>query len=211
MARGRFITFEGGEGAGKSTQIRRLARALRKRGLDVVCTREPGGSPSAEAIRKLLLSHRHAWQPLSEALLHYAARCEHLSETIRPALAEGRWVLSDRFADSTRVYQGVAQGLDRDVIAALDAMVVADTQPDLTLVLDVPPEVGLGRIAGRTGGGDRYERMDADVHARLRQGYLEMARAAPERCVVIDAGRDGDSVHRDVVAAVAERMGGFTP
>lgn len=208
-ARGHFITFEGGEGAGKTTQIARLTEVLEATGADVVRTREPGGSPAAEEIRELLLHHRHAWEPLSEALLHYAARREHLRETIRPALARGAWVLCDRFSDSTLVYQGCAQGLDPAAIATLEGLVVADSKPDLTVILDIAPEAGLKRIGGRGEGPDRYERMDSDFHARLRQGFRDLARRHPERCVVIDGDRDAESVHRDVLAVARARLAAF--
>ena len=151
--RGRFITFEGGEGAGKSTQARRLAAALRARGLEVVETREPGGSPGAEEIRRLLTTGEAGrWSPMAETLLHNAARADHLRRTVRPALAAGSWVVSDRFADSTMAYQGYGQGLDRGFIAALSAAVVDGLEPALTLVFDLPVEQGLGRAAAQARG-----------------------------------------------------------
>lgn len=204
MAGGRFVTFEGGEGAGKSTQIRRLAERLRAAGHDVVETREPGGTAQAEAVRALLLAPDHDWQPLSEALLHAAARSEHLAGTIRPALAAGRVVLCDRFMDSTRVYQGAGQGLDPDSIGALDRLVVADTRPELTLILDVDPAIGLARAAGRP---DRYQGLDRSFHTRVREGYRRLADAEPDRCVLIDAGRPADDVAAEVRAVVAKRFG----
>ncbi len=198
-SRGKFITFEGGEGAGKSTQVSLLARALEEKGLEVVETREPGGSPGAEEIRALLVSGAVGrWEPMTEALLHYAARREHLAKRVRPALAQGQWVISDRFADSTMAYQGYGQGLDRGLIADLHRLVVGDFAPDLTLILDLPVEQGLRRAARRDGDGGaetRYERMDRAVHERLRAGFLEIARLAPERCAVIDATGDEKAVH----------------
>ncbi|WP_207168776.1 dTMP kinase [Rhodovibrio sodomensis] len=202
-----MITLEGGEGTGKSVQRDRLVDALRKAGLDVVATREPGGSPSAEAVRDLLLAHGGDWRPLSEALIHAAARSQHLAETVRPALATGRWVVSDRFSDSTRAYQGWGQGVPLETLDQLERMVVADGKPDLTLMLDVAPEVGLARAHGRGQAADRYETMDLAFHQRLRDGYRAIAAAEPERCVLIDAGGDVDSVAAAVRAAVRDRLG----
>jgi dTMP kinase len=207
VARGRFITLEGGEGAGKSVQRDRLVGALRAAGLDVVATREPGGSPSAEAVRDLLLAHGTDWQPLSEALLHAAARNQHLSETVRPALDAGHWVVSDRFSDSTRAYQGWGQGVALETLDQLDRMVVDGSSPDLTLVLDVAPEIGLARAHGRGQGADRYEAMDLAFHQRLREGYRAIAARAPERCVLVDAEGDPDTVAGAIREAVRERLG----
>jgi dTMP kinase len=207
VARGRFITLEGGEGAGKSVQRDRLVQALRAAGLETVATREPGGSPSAEAVRELLLAHETDWQPLSEALLHAAARSQHLAETVRPALEAGRWVVSDRFSDSTRAYQGWGQGVALQTLDQLEAMVVADTRPDLTIMLDLAPEVGLARAEGRGQGADRYEAMDQAFHQRLRAGYRAIAAAAPERCVLIDASGSEDAVAAEIRSAVHARLG----
>jgi dTMP kinase len=207
VAHGRLITLEGGEGAGKSVQRDRLVDALRATGLDVVATREPGGSPSAEAVRALLLGYGPAWQPLSEALLHAAARSEHLAQTVRPALEAGQWVVSDRFSDSTRAYQGWGQGVARSTLDQLERMVVADDRPDLTLILDVAPEVGLARARGRGQGADRYETMDLSFHQRLRDGYRAIAAAEPARCVLIDARGDVDTVAADIKQAVHARLG----
>ncbi len=205
--RGRFITLEGGEGGGKSTQARRLADWLQTAVGEVVLTREPGGSAGAEQIRGLLVDGDvRRWDPLSEALLHFAARRDHLVTTILPALARGAWVLSDRFADSTMAYQGYGHGVDRAALAELYRICVGALKPDLTLILDLPVEQGLARAAGRAAGEDRYERMDRDFHERLRQGFLEIARSEPERCVVIDAAQDEDAVHAGIVAAVGERL-----
>lgn len=205
--RGRFITLEGGEGSGKSTQTRRLGAWLGAAVGDVVLTREPGGSPGAEQIRGLLVDGDiRRWDPLSETLLHFAARRDHLVTTILPALSRGAWVLSDRFADSTVAYQGYGHGVDRAALAELYRLCVGDLKPDLTLILDIPVEIGLGRAAGRRAGEDRYERMDRAFHERLRQGFLAIARSEPERCVVIDATPDEDAVHAAIVAAVGKRL-----
>ncbi len=210
--RGRFITIEGGEGAGKSTQARYLESALRARGLAVVRSREPGGSPGAEEIRRLLVDGAPGrWDAMTEALLHFAARRDHLRATLVPALARGDWVVCDRFVESTMAYQGYAQGLGREAIELLAALVVGDLAPDLTLVLDIAPEAGLARAgarAGTDGVDDRYERMGPAFHARLREAFLDIARRAPERCVVIDAGADPETVRRAIMAAVEARLFG---
>ncbi len=204
MTKGKFITFEGGEGAGKSTQVALLADTLRHSGLEVVETREPGGSAGAEQIRALLVHGDVArWDAMTEALLHFAARRAHLQQTVFPALDAGRWVVSDRFADSTMAYQGYGHGLGRAPIEALYRLVVGPFKPDLTLVLDLPVEQGLRRAAARAGGGDRYERMDADFHERLRQGFQDIVRREPERCVLIDADDTAERVQAAVRAAVA--------
>ena len=207
-ARGRFITLEGGEGAGKSTQIRLLADWLRGQGLDVVLTREPGGSPSAEAIRTLLVTGEpDRWRPLTESMLHFASRHQHMEDTIRPALDRGSWVVCDRFADSSIAYQGYGLGVDRSHLDALYRLAVGDRVPDLTLILDIPPETGMARAASR-GGDDRYERMGLDFHRRLRAAFLDIARREPDRCVVLDADRPPEDVHASVRRAVLERLGG---
>ncbi len=206
MTRGRFITIEGGEGAGKSTQAKRLCDAVRASGLAVGCTREPGGSPGAEEIRQLVVSGEPArWDAMTEALLHCAARRDHLVKTVRPALGRGAWVVSDRFADSTTAYQGYGLGLGRDVVDQLAEMVVGDCVPDLTVILDVPVDIGLSRARER--GGGRYERMDRTFHRRLREGYLDIARREPGRCVVVDARPDPDDVHAAILAVVRDRLG----
>lgn len=205
----RFITFEGGEGAGKSTQVRLLAEALRQRGIDVLTTREPGGAPGAEEIRRLLVEGDGGrWDAVTEALLHTAARREHLLKTVRPALAAGRWVISDRFADSTVAYQGYAQGVPLADLAKLYEVAVGDFAPDLTLILDLPVEEGLKRAAGRGGKEDRYERMGREFHEKMREGYLEIAKQAPKRCAVVSALGAADDVHQAVLAAVDSRLGG---
>ena len=188
MTRGLFITLEGGEGAGKSTQVRLLAESLRAAGIDAIATREPGGAPGAEQIRKLLVDGEVSrWDPMTEALLHSAARREHLVHTLRPALESGKWVVSDRFADSTVAYQGYGLGLGADTVAALNRLVIGDFSPDLTIILDLPAEEGLKRAHERGDGAQRYERMGLAFHEKLRQGFLEIARREPKRCVLIDA------------------------
>lgn len=208
MARaGRFITLEGGEGAGKSTQARRLAARLAGAGRAVLVTREPGGTPGAERIRELLLGHG-PWDPVAEAMLHFAARREHLVRTIRPFLAAGGWVISDRFADSTLAYQG-AQGLAREVWARLADLALQGFAPDLTLMLDLPVDEGMRRAAARSGA-DRYERMGADFHEKVRAGFLGIAAREPGRCAIVDAGRDPDAVAAEIARIARERLGAPT-
>jgi dTMP kinase len=216
MTAGKFITFEGGEGSGKSTQARLLAEALDARGREVVLTREPGGSPFAERVREVLLDPAtppHA--PLSEALLFYAARADHLARTIRPALAAGRWVVCDRFSDSTRVYQGHAGELDPGLIEALERMIVAPTRPDLTVVVDIPAKEGLARAAVRRAAvpapegrssADAYEGRDLAFHERLREGFLAIAEAEPQRCIVVDGRHAAAEVAARVWTEVARRL-----
>lgn len=207
VTRGRFITFEGGEGAGKSTQVRRLVDRLTQAGIEAVATREPGGSPGAEAIRTLLVTgEADRWSPAAETLLLYAARCDHIERTIRPALARGAWVICDRFADSTRAYQGAAGGASESLIAALEAAVLGDLKADLTLIFDLPPEVGLARAEGRGGGEARFEAKGLAFHARLRARFQAIAAAEPDRCVLIDATPGVDQVARAVWAAVSGRL-----
>lgn len=208
MVRGKFITLEGGEGAGKSTQIKRLAAKLEAQGVAVVVTREPGGAPGAEVIRELLVQGEPGrWTPRTEALLHFAAREEHLARTIRPALGRGDWVVSDRFVDSTMAYQGVGQGLGHELIDSLRELVVDGDMPNLTLILDLDPETGLARARGRaTAGEDRYERMKLEFHQTLRQAFLDIAKREPERCAIIDAARDEDAVAAGIWACVQARL-----
>lgn len=207
MTRGFFISFEGGEGAGKSTQIRRLAERLEAAGHDVVVTREPGGSPGAEAIRELLVNGAvDRWSSVTETLLMYAARRDHVERVIRPALAGGKVVLCDRFADSTRAYQGAGGEAPASLIASLEEHVLNGTVPILTLILDLPPQVGLQRAEAR-GGAARFESKGLEFHERLRAGYLEIARREPERCVVIDADAEIDAVTAAIAHAVVQRLG----
>ena len=202
---GRLITFEGGDGAGKSTQIGRLADFLEGLGMPVVRTREPGGTADAEAIRKLLVSGEADWDPLTEAMLHFAARREHVEKHIRPALAAGQWVLSDRFYDSTVAYQCYGQGVAPEDEAALRRLAIGSLQPDLTLLLDVSVETGRKRAQSRQE--RRYEAMNDDLHRRVREGFLAIARRQPQRVEVVDAERDPDSVAVAVRNIVAERFG----
>lgn len=208
MSRGRFITFEGGEGAGKSTQVQRLAAHLRAAGRDVVTTREPGGSPGAESIRDLVLKGAaDRWSPVTETLLMYASRRDHIERVIEPALERGAWVVCDRFADSTRAYQGAAGGTDPALIAALETYILGATRPDLTLVFDLPPDVGLARAHARAGNEMRFESKGMAFHTGLREGFRAIADSEPERCALIDASLDMDAVEAAVIAAVDARLG----
>jgi dTMP kinase len=207
VTRGRFITFEGGEGAGKSTQVRLLAERLAQASVRAISTREPGGSPGAEAIRSLLVTgETDRWSSTSETLLLYAARCDHIERTIWPALERGDWVICDRFADSTRAYQGAAGGASEALITALETAIVGDIRPDLTLMFDLPPEVGLSRAAGRGGGEARFEAKGLEFHARLRARFRAIAQAEPDRCVLIDAAPAPNLVADAVWAAVNGRL-----
>jgi dTMP kinase len=210
MQRGRFISLEGGEGAGKSTQARRLAERLGADGREVVLTREPGGSPGAEAIRRLLVEgEADRWSAISETLLMSAARRDHIERVIAPALERGAWVISDRFLDSTRAYQGAAGGAPASLIQALEREVVGAVTPDLTLILDMPVEAGLARAGGRAGGEGRFESKGQEFHERLRAAFLDIARREPERCAVLSAEGDLDTVAARVWDLVAARLGGF--
>jgi dTMP kinase len=191
VGKGHFITLEGGEGAGKSTLARALAAKLAKAGVTVRTTREPGGSPKAEAIRETILAGRvRGYGPFAEALMFSAARIDHIDNLIRPALDRGEWVICDRFVDSTRVYQGVLGKLDAALLAELEAVTVSGLMPELTLILDLDPEIGLARAAGRRRPGEAADRFEGEAlafHRNLRQAYLAIARAEPERCAVLDA------------------------
>jgi dTMP kinase len=211
LLRGKFITFEGGEGSGKSTQATMLAKRLEALGIAVLLTREPGGSPGAEIIRHVLLSG--AAKPLgpeAEAILFAAARDDHVRCTIAPALAAGKWVICDRFADSTRVYQGALGEVDPRLLKALERASIGDLKPDLTFVLDVPVEVGLERAAVRRNGSraDRFEAEEVKAHEKLRDAYLALAAAEPNRCVLVDASVDRDAIAKRIWAVVDLR---FTP
>ena len=207
MTRGRFISFEGGEGAGKSTQVKRLAARLEAQGHEVVMTREPGGSPGAESIRDLVLrGDADRWSPVTETLLMYASRRDHIERVIRPALARSAWVVCDRFADSTRAYQGAAGGTDPGLITALETYILEDIRPDLTLVFDLPADVGLARAHARAGTEMRFESKGMAFHERLREGFRAIAVAEPDRCLIIDAAADMDSVELAVWRTVTERL-----
>lgn len=207
MTQGRFITFEGGEGAGKSTQVRILAERLHACGHEVVATREPGGSTGAEAIRALLLTgDADRWSAVSETLMMYAARRDHIERTIRPALARGAWVISDRFSDSSKAYQGAGGGVAPGLLAAMDTFVVEDTRPHLTLILDLPVEQGLERAGLRGGAEMRFEAKGLAFHQRLRDHFLEIAKAEPGRCAVIDAAMTPNQVSDAIWSTVAARL-----
>jgi dTMP kinase len=204
--KGRFITVEGGEGAGKSTQIQRIGAWLAERGHTIVHTREPGGTQLAEQLRTTLLDTKNtAVSELTELLLMFAARAQHLDELIRPALSRGEWVVCDRFTDATWAYQGGGRGLPGEQIAALEKLVHGDLQPDLTLLLDLPVRVGLERVAMR-GEADRFEREPEAFFERVRQAYLERAKAEPDRFEVIDASLTPDAVWSQIAHALRRRM-----
>lgn len=208
MQRGRFITFEGGEGAGKSTQARRLAERLISMGHAVTLTREPGGTEGAEALRGLLVSGgTDRWSPMSEALLMYAARRDHIERLIRPALERGEWVVCDRFADSTRAYQGAAGGVAPSFIDGLEQGVLEQTVPDLTLVFDLPAEVGLERASVRDAEiQGRFEAKGLAFHEALRAEFLAIAKGQPQRCALIDAALGLEGVEAQVWSAVRDRL-----
>ena len=198
--RGYFITFEGGEGSGKSTQAQLLADALsQNQGLSCLKTREPGGSEGGEAIRSLLVNgENERWDPMSELLLHFAARRDHVQKIIEPALAAGRWVICDRFTDSSIAYQGFSQGISINLIEKLHYLAIGDIWPDVTFILDICAKEGLRRAGARGNSGQRYENMGLEFHNKLRAGYIEIARNHPERCKVIDARQKVESIHRQV-------------
>jgi dTMP kinase len=205
---GLFITFEGGEGAGKSTQIARLAEHLRASGDKVLVTREPGGSPGAEAVRHVILSGAaEPFGPAMEALLFAAARNDHVEQVIRQALKAGQMVLCDRYIDSSRVYQGVTGDLDPALMRAIEQAAINGLMPDMTIILDLPAEIGLQRANARRGeaAADRFERETIDLQRKRRDAYLAIARAEPERCKVVDADRPPDEIALDI-AALADRL-----
>ena len=212
MSGGYFITLEGGEGAGKSTQIKRLAQALADVGINTITTREPGGAPGAEEIRNLLVNgDTKRWAPMAEVLLHTAARAEHLDKTVMPALKNGSWVISDRFSDSTLAYQGYGHGVDTEVIKNIYRDAFGNFKPDLTLIIDVPTDVGLTRAGTRAAADanpneDRYERMGGTFHQRIREGFLEIAKEEPDRCVVINGELDEDGVFSAIKNAVKNKF-----
>lgn len=208
--RGQFISFEGGEGGGKTTQIKLLAEKLEAQGIKVLLTREPGGSDGAEELRHILLTGEvGAWSPISEALLFAAGRSDHLEKLIRPSLEEGVWVLCDRFLDSTRAYQGVAGNVPAELIETIEKYVVADSLPDRTYILDLDPQIGLARANARMAdikaqdaklAEDRFENMRLQFHLDLRECYLDIAKAEPKRCHLIDANQEIKPMHADIWA-----------
>jgi len=204
---GRFITFEGGEGAGKTTQVKLLSDSLQNIDISVLQTREPGGSAGAEEIRELLVEgESNRWDAVSEVLLHFAARRDHIEQTIKPALARGVWVLCDRFADSTMAYQGYGQRLGRETIEAVKNLAIGAFKPNLTWILDIPVTAGLQRASDRTDENSRYERMEMEFHERVREGYLELARGEPERCVVIDAQAGIADIQEELRRVIIDRF-----
>ncbi len=205
MTGGHFITLEGGEGVGKTTQSVLLAEALSQLDRRTVRTREPGGAPGAELLRGILLGGTVDWSPQAETLLHFAARAEHVAKTIRPALHSGTWVICDRFYDSTLAYQGYGQGADPILIA--EQIRLLDAHPDLTLVLDVPDSIAAERMRRRGGDADRYERLDRAFHRRVRQGFRKIAAGNPDRCILLDASDDAQAVHTAIMKAVRTRFG----
>ncbi len=214
MARGFFITFEGGDGSGKSTQISKLANRLSRAGFEVLSTREPGGSPGAEAIRNVLLSGAaEPFGPSMEAILFAAARSDHVEQVIRPAIEEGAIVLCDRFMDSSRVYQGTTPGVDKGFMSALERITVNGMYPDLTIILDIDPEEGLFRAAERRGdkGPDRFEKETLAIHERRRQAFLKIAADEPERCVVVDASQSTEDIAVEIQQIVSRRLGILLP
>ncbi len=206
--KGHFITFEGGEGSGKSTQLKLLSSAFEKSGLPFIATREPGGSQNAEKIRSLLVSGDiDSWDPLTETLLFTAARSDHVGRLVKPAIAEGKTVICDRFFDSTLVYQGIGKGLGTDYINSLHHMVFGNFMPDLTLILDIDPEVGLKRAEERSGNENRFEQLDIKFHQNIREGFLQIAKNEPQRCVVLDATKDSSILHKEITATISQKCG----
>lgn len=213
LSQARFITFEGGEGVGKSTQVKRLLANLERLSINAVRTREPGGTPKAEAIRSFILQGRsESWGPGAEAVLFAAARLDHVNELIAPNLRNGTWVISDRFHDSTRAYQGLTGGVDDKLIDGLETLALDGHSPDLTIVLDMEPEAAFERVAqreledGLKATGDRFEKEEIEWHKRLRGGFLSIAQSNPDRCVVISAEQSEDALEAAIWTAVCERF-----
>jgi dTMP kinase len=207
--RGKFITFEGGEGSGKSTQIKKLAERLAKARQRAIVTREPGGSPGAEIVRHVVLSGAaRPLGPVAEAVLFAAARRDHLENLIKPALSRGKWVVCDRFLDSTRVYQGILDEVGRPFIKGLEKLTVGDALPDITFILDIPAEIGLARARERRAGAkpDRFEREDLGFHERLNAAFRDIAKEEPQRCVLINANRTKDQVAAEIWMHVKKRL-----
>lgn len=208
MATPHFITLEGGEGAGKSTHARHLAEALRERGIEVIVTREPGGSPGAEEIRRLLVEGEPGrWDPTAEILLFVAARADHVARTIKPALAAGQWVICDRFSDSTYAYQGAGRGLDMENIRQIERAAIGDFAPDLTLILDVPVDIALSRVGERLHSENRFEKFDHAFHERLRSFFRDLVTREPRRCVLIDTTAPAEQVSAEIWRKVAGKFG----
>ena len=207
MPAGRFITLEGGEGAGKTTLAKTLARTLEEQGIRTVITREPGGTPNAEALRNLLVEGETGrWSPLTETLLLYAARADHVERLIKPSLAEGQWVICDRFSDSTRAYQGAAGGLSEARIAQIDAATLDGFGPDLSFMVDLDPDVGLERTRQRGEDATRFERQPSPFHHKLRDAFLDIAKADPERCVILDGSQSPADVAARAFAELRSRL-----
>jgi dTMP kinase len=215
MNKGFFISFEGGEGCGKTTQVNRLAKCLTALGHKVVTTREPGGTPEAETIRDLIVQRNTgAWAPFEECLLLYAARLSHVDTVIKPALAKGKIVISDRFIDSTLAYQGYGRGADIKKIEALNDLVLGGFKPDMTFIMDIDPKIGLARSNRRLAAEelklkqseDRFESMEMEFHERLRRGFLDIAKSNPDRCHLIDASRDLDVIESEIMGIVGGRI-----
>jgi dTMP kinase len=203
----KFITFEGGEGGGKSTQSRLLVEAFTKAGLQTLHTREPGGTTGAEDIRQLLVTGEIAkWDPITECLLNLAARKDHIDKLIFPALKSRKYVISDRFSDSTMSYQGYGHQLGRAIIEQLQNLTIGTFKPDLTIILDIPIDTGIDRADQRGGKENRYEKMGKEFHQRVRNGFLEIAKFEPERCVLINANNTIESIHRQIINIVNERL-----
>ncbi len=207
MKSGYFITFEGGDGSGKSTQLKYLGDTLEINGIEMVSTREPGGAPGAEEIRELLVSGSTVkWTPKTELLLHYGARMDHVDVIVRPALEAGKWVISDRFHDSSMAYQGFGHELGSNLIDELHALVLGEFRPDLTFILDLPVELALKRTKQRDGEEDRYEQMGLAFHERIRLGFHEIARREPARCILVDASKNVNAVYSDVLETINKRL-----
>ncbi len=207
---GKFISFEGGEGSGKSTQLKLLAAAFERSGLPFIATREPGGVASAERIRSLLVSgDGDAWNPLSETLLFQAARSEHISKKIAPALADGKTIICDRFVDSTIVYQGIGKGLGVEYIKNLHRLVFGNFMPHLTIILDIDPNVGLRRAGERLSDETRFEGLSIEFHQKIREGFLQIAQDEKSRCAVLNAAQEPEKLHNDILQVISERLGLF--
>lgn len=203
----RFVTFEGGEGVGKSTQVKRLLATLNKSSIQAIRTREPGGTPKAEAIRSFILQGKsEAWGAGAEAVLFAAARLDHVNQLIAPTLQSGKWVISDRFHDSTRAYQGLTGGVDDKLIQGLEEIALDGHQPDLTIVLDMDPAEAFRRVNKRTDAPDRFEKEDLDWHTRLREAFLEIARQNPRRCIVVDAAQPEDDLEAGIWDIITARF-----